>query len=394
MRTQVSIFAALSGIDLMAPSWCCKCIARTRGVRRANLSQSAIQQRGPQAMLRLATFFLVASSFAGTAIAQDVVKPVKLLTLQAQDAGNVRQFFGKVVARQTVDLAFQVGGQILEFPAIEGEIIPKGNLVAQLDLESFELSLEQARLQREQADRVVARYQRLQGSAVSEVALEDAITDAALAKVQLRNAEKALEDATLHAPYDALVAQRLIENFSTIGAGTAIIRLHDMSELRIEIDVPEVLFQQAGTNPDVTVTAQFPASDQIFPVTLREFNAETSNVGQTFQLTFGLAPPEGLRVLPGSSVTITATLHDGRSGLAVPATALVPDGSGGLFALVFRPDDGDTGALSRVPVEVEPTSSGLMRVLSGLEQGDEIVAMGAEALQDGQRVRRFVAFGQ
>jgi hypothetical protein len=35
-----------------------------------------------------------------------------------------------------------------------------------------------------------------------------------------------------------------------------------------------------------------------------------------------------------------------------------------------------------------------MRVLSGLEQGDEIVAMGAQMLQYGQRVRRFTAFGQ
>lgn len=113
--------------------------------------------------------------------------------------------------------------------------------------------MEQARLQREQADRVVERYQRLQGSAVSEVSLDDAITAAALRQVEVRNAEKAMENATSSAPYDALVAQRLIESFSTISAGTAVIRLHDMSELRIEINVPEVLFQREGTVPDVTV---------------------------------------------------------------------------------------------------------------------------------------------
>lgn len=346
-------------------------------------------------MLRFAAIFLlVVSSSAGMVLADSALKPVKLLTVQAQDAGNVRQFFGKVVARQTVDLAFQVGGQIVEFPAIEGQVIPKGGLVAKLDLESFELAAEQARLQLEQADRVVSRYKKLQGAAVSEVALEDAVTSAGLAKVQLRNATKNLEEATLYAPYDALVAQRMTENYSTIAPGTAVIRVHDMSELRIEVDVPEVLFQLAGADPDVTVTAQFPAADQVFPVDLREFTAETSSVGQTFKLTFGMRPPADLRVLPGSSVTVTATLKDGSSHLAVPATALVPDGSDGLIALVFQPEDGDTGVLLRVPVEVEPTSSGLLRILSGLEQGDEIVAMGAQALQEGQRVRRFTEFGQ
>ena len=44
--------------------------------------------------------------------AQEVLKPVKLM---ATEAGNVRlerQFFGQVKAKETVDLAFQVPGQI------------------------------------------------------------------------------------------------------------------------------------------------------------------------------------------------------------------------------------------------------------------------------------------
>ncbi|MEM9794652.1 MAG: efflux RND transporter periplasmic adaptor subunit, partial [Pseudomonadota bacterium] len=57
------------------------------------------------------------------------------MTVDPTAGALVRQFFGLVVARQTVDLAFQVSGQIVEFPAIEGESIPKGGLIALLDLE-------------------------------------------------------------------------------------------------------------------------------------------------------------------------------------------------------------------------------------------------------------------
>lgn len=352
-------------------------------------------------MLRTAILTLFMSAVAGASLAQDAVdaaavKPVKLTTVSSETRGMSRQFFGQVVARQTVDMSFQVGGQIVEFPAIEGQVTPKGGVIARLDLTDFELAVEQARLQQQQAERQVDRYEKLKGSAVSEVALEDAITDAALARVAARKAEVDLEHATIHAPYDALVAERFVENFTTISAGTTVIRLHDMSELRIEIAVPEVMFQQVGSDADVTVTARFPGSDTTYPLELREFNAETSVVGQTFQLTFGMTPPEGMVVLPGSSVTVMATLNDGGASLTLPATALVANPEGDLSAFVFEADsDGsDIGVVRRVDLEVEPLPSGEMKVIEGLEDGAQVVAMGADLLEDGQRVRRFRTFGQ
>ncbi|PTX57390.1 RND family efflux transporter MFP subunit [Litoreibacter ponti] len=327
-----------------------------------------------------------------TAQQKETVKPVKLLELSDRGGGITRQFFGTVVARQTVDLAFQVPGQILKLPVIEGEVTPKGEMVAQLDLVPFELTLEQARLQKGQADRAVARYEQLSGAAVSEVTVEDSRTQAGLAGVSVSNAENDLGHATLYAPFDALVAERMVENFTTISAGTPVVRLHDMSELRIEIDVPEVLFQRAGADPDVTVTARFPASDEVFPLEVREFKAQASAVGQSFQITFGMEPPENLPILPGASVTVTAEFNDDRSGLRVPASALVPGDGDSLRAMVFEQGEGDIGTVRAVEVLVEPLATGEIRVRSGLSAGDEIVVMGAKSLKDGEKVRRFTGF--
>ena len=203
-----------------------------------------------------------------------------------------------MTAKQTVDLAFQTAGQIVKFPAIEGRIVPAGDMIAQLDLEPFKLSLEQARLQWDRARRRAERLKKLEGKTVSQVSVEDATTEAGLAKIALRNAEYSLKHATLHAPFDALVARRSVARFTTVNAGTPVARLHDMSEIRIEIEVPEVLFQRAGRDPDVTIAARFPAGKTLFPVEVREFNAETSRIGQTFRVTLGMAPPEGLNILP------------------------------------------------------------------------------------------------
>jgi RND family efflux transporter MFP subunit len=346
-------------------------------------------------MTDVTRMWLIASlvaALAGPATAQDEpLRVAKLMTVGSDAAGVTRQFFGQVVARQTVDLAFQVSGQIVRFPADEGARISQGSLIAQLDLEPFELQLQQAQLQADQAGRALERMTQLAGS-VSEASREDAATSFSLAKVAVRNAEVALENATLQAPFDALVASRNVANFTTTSAGTPVVRLHDMSELRVEIDVPEVLFQRAGENADLELLARFPSRTETYPLEIREFNAEASAVGQTFRLTLGMERPSDLAVLPGSSVTVLATINAGQPRLLVPATAIRIANDGSTSVLVFSPTDEGVGVLEQVGIDIEPTRDGQFSVVSGLDAGTEIVRIGAQALADGQMVRRFTGF--
>jgi RND family efflux transporter MFP subunit len=346
-------------------------------------------------MIRILTFLaltLLSLSISGPLAAQDsVVRPAKLMIVGADTDGVTRQFFGQVVARQTVDLAFQVSGQIVEFPATEGQETAQGALIAKLDAEPFELQRQQAALQLDQAERLLTRLNIL-GTSASEVSKQDAETQLALARVQLRNADYSLENATLQAPFDALVASRNVANFTTTSAGTPVVRLHDMSDLRIEIDVPEILFQRAGQNAAVSLLARFPTSDETYPLEIREFNAEASSIGQTFRLTLGMERPEGFNVLPGSSVIVLATLNAGAPRMIVPATAIRIGNDGSTSVMQFVPTDGDNGVLEEVDVEITATRDGQFMVVAGLEAGTEIVRTGVQVLANGQTVRRFSGY--
>ena len=323
-------------------------------------------------------------------LAEKPAKPVKLMMVEHENAGIKRTFFGRVSARQTVDLAFQVGGQIVDFPAIEGEFIAKDSLVARLDLEPFNLALDRATASRQQAQRSLERLEKLKANA-SRAQVDDARTAVTLASIATRDAQYALERATLNAPFDAIVASRTLANFSTVAAGTPLVRLHDMSELRIEIDVPEILFQRIGDNPNVELNARFPASDKVFPLEYRELNAEASRIGQTFRVTLGMAPPEGLRLLPGASVSVEATLLDSEVGIIVPVTALYKDADGALSVMRFDGNN-DTGKVVKNPVKIEIDGRGYIRVVEGLTAGNEIIVTGVDELTDGQQVRRFTSF--
>lgn len=323
--------------------------------------------------------------------ADDIPKPVKLLQIQTGSMTVERQFFGQVAAKQSVDLAFQVGGQVVEFPVAQGVVVPEGQMVAQLDLEPFELQLEQARLQKEQADRTVARMEKLAGT-VSQVSIDDAETQAGLAGVALRNAEYELKHATLKAPFDALVSSREVDQFTTVGAGTPIVRLHDMSELHIKVDVPEILFQQADQSDQVAIMASFPGWDATYPLQILEFDAEASSVGQTYRVTFRLAPPEDRQILPGASVAVRVSVETDAEAMVLPATAIVTSAAGETGVMVFTPAGADQGTVAWKSVTVSPTQDGDFAVSSGLDGGEEVVLTGGNALSDGQAVRRFAGF--
>ncbi|MEQ9695173.1 efflux RND transporter periplasmic adaptor subunit [Shimia sp. SDUM112013] len=330
---------------------------------------------------------------AAPVFASDALKPVKLMTVSSEPVILERQFIGRVAARQSVDLAFQVGGQIIEFPVIEGNMVAEGDMIAKLDQEQFEIQLEQALLQQEQAERTLDRMSKLLGNTVSEASVDDAETQVGLTGAAVRSAEWSLEHATLLAPFDGLISSRNVETFSTVAAGTPVVRIHDMSELRIEVDVPEILFQRSAENRENSVMARFPISDEEYPLMIREFDAETSTVGQTFRASFGMEPPEGLMVLPGSSATVIVRATLPHTGMVVPTTALVMSDQGDPGVMRFDATNATDGMVVWTPVQIEPTQTGDARITEGLEDGDEIVMAGGGALENGQMARRFAGFG-
>ncbi|MEM1374496.1 MAG: efflux RND transporter periplasmic adaptor subunit [Pseudomonadota bacterium] len=345
----------------------------------------------PTCSLRIALLFALCFGFSAWAVAAQE-RPVTLIEVETVGGASDRVFFGRVKARQTVDLAFQVSGQVLQLPVDEGQPIAEGALIAELDLEPFELSLARARAQFDQARDDLERLERLSGSTVSQVTIDDAETAVELNRIAVRDAERALGLATLRAPFEAIVARRSVPNFTTINAGTPVVRLHDMSDLRVEIEVPEILFQQAGRDPDVVLEATFAASDTRYPLEFREVVAETTQIGQSFRITLGMEPVEELFLLPGASATVYARMVGEMPALTVPASALVFDPAGVPSVMVFEPTGADTGTLRRQEIEIAATISGAVQVTSGLEAGVEIVAAGAALLSDGEAVSRFAGF--
>lgn len=321
---------------------------------------------------------------------QTAVRTAKIEAVMPASAPSRREFVGRVEARLSVDLAFQVPGRLAAFPVSEGEIVPEGTLIAQLETQDFERALREAQVQLQHAEQNVERTRTLHERGISsDAALEEAETAYDLRAVALDMARQNLDYATLTAPFEGLASRRLVDNFSTVAGGQPIARLQDISELRVAISVPESLIATLDRDAEREVVARFPfLPDRSFPLEYREIVTEPDQASQTYRVVFALPDDVPGNILPGMTASVNVRLDaeaDGSPGaVIVPVSALTATPEGTFQAWVYDPASGTVAARD---ITTGPVSGDTLLVTSGLSAGDLIVTAGVNALHEGMAVR-------
>lgn len=321
---------------------------------------------------------------------EQVLRSVKVETVGEQPLAGMRRFVARIEPLNTVDLAFQTGGRIERMPVEEGSRVEQGTLLAELERVDYELALRDAEAGLELAEQEHERNQRLaERDAVSRAVLQRSRAELERRRVAFDNAQRNLSLTRLEAPFNALVSRQLVDPFTQVQAGTAVLRLQDVSALQVSIGVPEDLMYTLD-NTD-RLEAQLTLSswpDRSFVVQYREHSTQPDPVAQTYELLFSLPQQDDITILPGMTGTVTVTaLDEARaSGISVPVAALDTRRAPQMVVWVLD-DDGRTVQ----PREVEAGTLGGDRIVieSGLEPGDVIVTAGAHLLQEGMTVTPF-----
>jgi membrane fusion protein, multidrug efflux system len=93
-------------------------------------------------LVSAAGLFLVSRENRANAVPtpQRLIRPVKVMTLGGSVPQDVRTFPGMVQATREVDLAFRVGGPLVELDVKIGQRIKKGAVIARIDARDFEIN--------------------------------------------------------------------------------------------------------------------------------------------------------------------------------------------------------------------------------------------------------------
>lgn len=315
------------------------------------------------------------------------VRPVRVIEVSRERTTDIRHFPGTVQASQSSRISFQVPGRLERFPVAEGETVEEGALVAALDPTDYDLALRQARVEEDRLRKELARKRALhEDGHVAQATLDAAQAAYDQAEVSVEQAEQNLADATIRAPFPAIVAERLVDRFVNVQAGEPVVLLQDISALEVEVDVPERLIVEGRGDDLVEVYANlYAAPDRQFPLTLKEIATEPNPRTRTYTVTLSMDNPGDLQILPGMSATVTAHFLDQvGDAVSVPAGAVdsAPDGTFRVWIY-----DADSGTVRPRAVEVAALREGRAVIRSGLSGGETLVTAGVGYLAEGQKVR-------
>ena len=330
---------------------------------------------------------------------EEVVRPVKLLTLGSAAASRKLEYPGTISATQQSEMGFEVPGKVIEFPVREGQQVAKSELLARLDPRDYQAALDSAlaymRAAKTEYDRNKILFEK---DIVARSELEKKQRNYEVTEAGVREAEKALDDTYLRANFAGAVARRLVNDFQNVKAKEAVLILQDTSILEIDVNIPErdmTLGRRERRSAEEATLAFSPVvsltavPDRDFPARVKEVATTADEVTRTFKATLAFDPPDDVAILPGMTAKVTLTLAStGRAtrGFTIPSNAVVADADGGAY--VWRVDPSSM-RVERTAISVGPLAGTEVDVTSGLSSGDTIATSGVHHLREGMQVRAF-----
>lgn len=343
---------------------------------------------------------------------REPVRAVKLMTVSRTAVQSQTGYAGEVRARTESRLGFRVGGKLVQRPVEVGQRVVSGQLLAQLDAQDLALAAQAAQAQivaaqtqRDLAAADLKRFSDLKAQGFvsgAEIERRQAALDAAEAALRQARAQGAVQGnqagyARLLADGPGVVLSVEAEVGQVIAAGAPVVRLARDGARDAVIAVPEDRVARLKVGQPAQVRPWSSGRDASEPLAaqVREIAASADPLTRTFQVKLGL--PAGARVALGATVSVvfaddaTATAAPAAPApVRLPTSALIQAAGGGKDTAVWVFDPA-TGRVNMRTVVVSGADGNEMLVVSGLKDGEEIVAAGVHVLSPGQQVTRFAA---
>ena len=314
-----------------------------------------------------------------------VVQPVKCVIAKPLHAVTY-DFAALSTADDAVNLAFKLSGRVVDLPIAKGMSVSEGQLLARLDSRDVELQLSAAKATYDETLSRLKRAERLLShNAISEQEVEALYNSEAQALVAYENAEQALQECRIIAPFSGVIEYVAVDTYQRVASGETILRLVKPESNTVSFTAPESLIS-ALSLPTTHYNVLFDAyPDTPFAATIKSF-ARTSSDALGFPVSLRLTDVDRSRYTISPGMTCIAQVsvkEDDTHAVVLPLTAIyAPVGDYDSVWVVV----GDHVERRRVTLGGLAGASDVV-VFDGVSVGDRVVSAGVYKLTDGEKVK-------
>jgi membrane fusion protein, multidrug efflux system len=329
-------------------------------------------------------------------------QPVGVAAATKGDIDIELNALGTVTPLATVTVQTQINGQLVQIGFIEGQIVKKGDFLAQIDPRPYQVALDQAQAQllRDQALLKGAqidldRYQKLaKQNSIAQQQADDQLYLVRQYEGTVKLDEASVASAKLNLVYCHIVSPvtgkaglRLIDegNFVQTSSTSGIVVLTQLQPITVVFPVAEDFLPQIQARTATGVKLPVTAYDRSMTTklatgTLYAIDSQIDPTTGTVKLKaqfdnddFALFPQQFV-----NAQLLIDTLKD----VVIAPTAAIQRGAPGTFVFLVKSDN----KVAVTKVKLGPVQGEKVAVLSGLSPGDRVVVDGADRLRDGSEV--------
>ncbi|WP_423378634.1 MdtA/MuxA family multidrug efflux RND transporter periplasmic adaptor subunit [Burkholderia sp. LMG 32019] len=338
----------------------------------------------------------------GPAAMANVPQPVQVATATQGEMPIVLSALGTVTPLANVTVKTQLSGYLQSVSFQEGQIVKKGDVLAQIDPRPYQVSLENAEGTHARDSALLAtarldlkRYQTLLSQ--DSIASQTVDTQASLVKQYegaVKTDQAAIDSAKLNltyaritAPVSGRVGLRQVDpgNYVTPGDSNGLVVITQLQPMSVifttsEDNLPQIL-KQVNAGQKLSVTAY--NRNNTVPLetgSLATLDNQIDTSTGTVKLRANFDNKEGM-LFPNQFVNTRLLVDVLRNATIVPTSAVLT-GSIGQFVYVVKPDNTVTVRKVTIgPVDGERTS-----IASGVSLGERVVTDGSDRLREGAKI--------
>ncbi len=215
------------------------------------------------------------------------------------------------------------------------------------------------------------------GLKASALQVEIASGQADASEAQLEQARKSLSDAVLRAPYDGVVAERMMSVGELAGPGAPVYRITGNGARKVVIRVPEEFHGKVKVGDVVKISLEY-YPGQTIDAPVSRITPDVSSESRAF--TVEVIVPSEYNALPGSFAQIEMGLEKAVDVLTIPMSAVLSftDGQG-----VYV---NNNGVAEKRIITIGLIEGETVQVVDGLSADDEVVIVGNRFLNEGANI--------
>ncbi|EAR02572.1 efflux RND transporter periplasmic adaptor subunit [Maribacter sp. HTCC2170] len=313
---------------------------------------------------------------------------VTTLTAKTENFVHYLELQGAVKTKQNVLVYPEMPGTLQRVYVKEGQRVSKGQILAKIDDGGVGSQLEQLKTQAELAKTTFERQKRLWEQKIgSEIQYLQAKTNFVAAENTVKQVQSQLGKSTIRAPFSGIIDDVIKDQGTVVspGPGSEVFRIVNLSNMYIEVDVPETYLGQITKGKEAVV--YFPVLGDSINTKIRETGNFINPSNRSFTVEIPVPNKKG-NIKPNLTAKVRLNDYSNDNAILIPQSIISENAVGDQYTYVSsEPDENNEAIVTRSIITTGKTQNGFVEVLSGITDGNHIIQEGARTVKDGQKVK-------